>query len=1179
VRAKGRDLRIAVWGWDTLQLEIARYPEAISVFHPDGSPFSTLLLDEQKQVKDLVKRQGEGQTAALLSIGEQLATIMARLPQAAISTADRETIDGSFDKHIHDEIDTYRNLINEGKPRTAIALLRSLRTGLPENASAKLRFRVLANIAVAHHRLGEYDVAAELFLESSALNPDDPNSISNKIAALLIQQRAGEAHALAVEAIERFPDKEVIALQRLQALGPGESVETVWSSLPPSLTAKPQLIGLRIATLRQSRDETSNALLRDALQIFPDNTQLRLMRAEDVLASILERDRSALGAPIANAPARAEVLEAAETFRTAWTKSLGLETPIAGGNAHNGAVAFGILGDLKAAADLLDEAFRAGFDSDGSRRLRVSLFVRMGQIPQASALADRLGDTPPDLIYRADLKSKTDPSAARQILASRERFSDRIDIIASAQIVIDCYLAENNTADAIAEARRLLSVLPDDPESWLALHRALSKSGDPEADKALDEAFRRARDSADFADRFLTADALSSAERHDDVVDLLHGRVSTSRDSAALRLLTSAAANADRRVILGETLSALPPEVLDLPVYRRCRAALALRSGDIPAAEREVRAFLQAQQRNLDMQIQLMQLLARQEKADELRAEAARPAADFDGAPEDFIFLAQFKVEFGDWREAHDLAYRTWLTHQSNTEVNVRYVGVFLGRGELVDLEPSADVVTEGTAVALRDEDGKTEILVIESDPALRPGPRYLAPDHPTAQLLVGKSAGTTVTFSDSSVATIESIKPKQIHALHEIMENFSKLFPECTALQRVPIRSGENEPFRPVFDRVRQRHDAVEALYDQYASGQIPMALVARMLGMEPLEAFYGLIRSGRSFQVCEGTAQERGSAFAAVKANERRGCVVDEITLHLIRILNLEDAVRAMCGPIGIVSGTLLHVQARIHELEERLDETGHALLWRDGQIYRQELSPDEKRATLAALRDDKAWMESNLEILPAQGIRDPSPAVRDLVREMGGTFLNELLAAQQADRLFLCEDRTLRVLAETEFGLRTAWLQPVLMMAVDAKHLSRDVYNDAVVNFIASRFEFISLHPSNLIWTLRNARDVPLPETYVQAIGRLGGPNADLRSHVRVALETIQSIWDNPRVSPTLRLAVVGAALERFLQGRPLDHFAIVFRTFVQFGDQVLRDAEFLDYLQAWLLGHFIALPSDR
>jgi hypothetical protein len=258
--------------------------------------------------------------------------------------------------------------------------------------------------------------------------------------------------------------------------------------------------------------------------------------------------------------------------------------------------------------------------------------------------------------------------------------------------------------------------------------------------------------------------------------------------------------------------------------------------------------------------------------------------------------------------------------------------------------------------------------------------------------------------------------------------------------------------------------------------------------------------------------------------------------------------------------------------------VDETGHALLWHDGQVYRQELSPEEKRTTLNALRADKAWMEANLEILPAQGTRDPSPAIRDLTREMGGTFLNDLLAAQQADRLFISEDRTLRALAESEFGLRTAWLQPVLMMAADAKYLSRDAYNDAVLNFITSGFQFISLHPSIPVWTLRDTKDVPLPASFIQVISCLGVPTAELQSHVAVALQAIQKIWSDPSFSLTLRMAAVGAILENFIPGRPLDHFGIVFRAFVHFGSNVLRDREFMGYLQSWLRGHFIVLPSN-
>jgi predicted Zn-dependent protease len=116
--------------------------------------------------------------------------------------------------------------------------------------------------------------------------------------------------------------------------------------------------------------------------------------------------------------------------------------------------------------------------------------------------------------------------------------------------------------------------------------------------------------------RFLVSEALVAAARYDDAVDLLYGHVGTARDSPALRQLAAAAANADRRVVLSETLRALPPNLLDLPFYRRVQAALAIRSGDIQTAERDLRAYLDLHPRNLEVHLQLLQLLVRQKKID-----------------------------------------------------------------------------------------------------------------------------------------------------------------------------------------------------------------------------------------------------------------------------------------------------------------------------------------------------------------------------------------------------------------------------------------------------------------------------------------------------------------------------------------------------------------------------------
>ena len=185
-RARGRPLTIAVWGWGRMQLEIVRYPAVLKAFHPDASPFTDLLIEQGEQIKHLVKQQLVEQRRA----AERLAAIENTLLQAPISTVDLSATEFALDRHINEEIDTYRDLINAGRPRTAIHLLGGLAERLGAGTSSKIRFRIIANIGVAHHRLSEFSEAAIRFTDAYELNPDDQNSIANKIAALLIQSKA-----------------------------------------------------------------------------------------------------------------------------------------------------------------------------------------------------------------------------------------------------------------------------------------------------------------------------------------------------------------------------------------------------------------------------------------------------------------------------------------------------------------------------------------------------------------------------------------------------------------------------------------------------------------------------------------------------------------------------------------------------------------------------------------------------------------------------------------------------------------------------------------------------------------------------------------------------------------------------------------------------------------------------
>ena len=1167
IRGEGRILSIAVWGWGRLQQEISRYPEAIKSFHPDWNLFTGQIMDGLNEILRHLRPPDSGSVTA--DEQAQSAIVPAAGPQIA---TDPHVAEGSLDRHLHDQIDTYRDLIRADRPRTALELLFKLKEQVFADASAKIKFRIVANIGAAQHRLAKYDNAADSFLEASGYSPDEVPAIANKIAALLIKQRLGEAHDLAASAFATHPENADIALQRMQARSGSETIEGLWSTLPAKLKNDANLIGFRLAALREDQRFEWRQLAVEAAAANPDSKRLQLFKAESILERIISADRSMLGAPIEDGPSQAELTEAAETLEAAWDTSRGLESPPETSFAHNGALLWKILRQPEKAARMLDSALALGLKADEAIKLRLSLYSRPEEAAQAIRLADMLSDTAQARIIRAELQIADNPVSAREIIAERASFTGR-DVVPAAQVYVESLVKEGKFDEALAEAERLASILPDDPNGPLIKYRIKLARADADAEDDLDEAVAKVNDATDFPIRFLVCEALERAQRFDEVVDLLNDRVSTAFDSMALRSLVAAAANADRRSSLTSLLKGLSAEVRAHPFYRSARIALAIKTGDIREAEREIRSYLVERPRSLEMHLQLLHALFRQDKIDALKGEAARPAAAFDGSPADFMKLAQFKEGFGDVHEAYALAYATLLKHPNDPATSMGYVGVFLRPGHSEELEVSPSTVAVNMAVDLREADGKSHVYVIEPDPDLRVSPLYIASTHRIAQSLIGQEVDAEIAMPDETSMRIAWIKPKELHALHEVMENFQNVFPDEQGMERVRIDTTSADGMRPISERLRERHDAIETVTKLYDSGGLPLALAARSLGSDPVDTLIGFSSSGHAIRVCQGTHLEREAASAAIKANDHKGCVLDAVTLHTVRRLDLLEAVRSECGPVGIVDSTVRRWQQKIHELKERLDEPDLSLSWEGGKIYRTEVTVKQKHEALAILETDAEWIAANMTVLTAVGTEDPGLPLRQLMYRFGSVFVDELRAAQGSGRMLVSDDLMLRGLAQAEFAVPSTWLQPILMKAKDADTVTPEAYRKAIVAMIDTRFTFVSIDPKLLTGSVEGIRDIALANDFHKLASRLGGKEADLRSHLNVAFSAIRDTWKNKTISWTARLAIVGTLLGDLLKERPRDQMRAIVGAFLEFGDKSLGDPDFRNYIGGWVRGHFL------
>lgn len=1171
VRSSGRDLSISVWGWDRLQQEIGRYPRAIREFHPDASPFTDQILHSTNEIAKVVQERADSQALTTAANHRELLLAIESLrPKVALETSVAE--DG-VEKHLNDEIDAYRDLLRDDKPKTAIKLLTKLKDRVWSSASVRVRFRIVSNLGAAYHIIGEYEPAANFLIEAANLDAEDPVGKANKIAALLLRGQRDEAHALAVASVVQHPENVHIAVQRLLAVSSQETVEDVWSGLPLSVRTAPEVYINRVASLREAGDDRWYEAATEGVAAHPSDWRLQTIRSEAVLERLLKNDTVALGSAGADVPTQAELEDASDVLASSWKRTLNPEIKPQGAFAHNAALAKMIVGQLEAASKLLEDADAHGYTSDETKFMRVAIYRRQRRIDDATRIADTLAETPRNLIVRADLRVHSAPEEAHHILRNRDAFSDPREIVGSALTVIDAYCEQKDFVHALEEAERLNSRLPDEPHGLLAIFRIKQENGDPEASEALDAALARVTERTELPTRFLVCEALAAVGRHKDAADLLEPVASPRFDSPALRLLVAAEINADRRAALGKLFEQIPGEVLNRPYYRRIKIGLALSTGDLGVAERQLRELLQVEPRNLELQLQLMSALFRQNKESDLRAEAKRVADEFTGSPENFITFAQFKKDFGDWREAHDLAYRTLLANQGNESVNRAYAGIFLFEKRPTPIDVAPAIVALNMAVGVRREDGNVTPYVIEPDPKLRPTNAYLSPDHPVAKSLVGKATGEHFELPDRTKAKIIWIKPKEVQALHVVLEEFNNVFPDADGLEKVRIDFSSADSLRPMLERVRERHDAIASVASKYDNDMLPLSFVARLLGSDAVSTALGLASSGHRLRVCQGTEFERRRALRAIAANNRSGCIVDAVTLHFIRRLGLESAVESVCGPIGVVEYSVSRIQRKIHELEDRLDEPSMSVFYRDGQYFREEIGPEQKRAALEIQRADRAWLAEHAQIVPAEGNKDPSVEAGKILEALGSSFFDEVRAAGSSGRILLSEDLPMRTLAETEYGVQGCWLQPVLMAATEKGYITDQEYVGAVLALIDANEEFISVSSGLLVHLLRGESSHRLPIGFCKAAGCLGGAKADLASHVSVALGVVRRTWNDISLSPTLRQAIVGNLLENLIRDRRQSDAELVLQSFDEFARLVLKNDAIRRYLRDWRHGHFL------
>jgi len=359
------------------------------------------------------------------------------------------------------------------------------------------------------------------------------------------------------------------------------------------------------------------------------------------------------------------------------------------------------------------------------------------------------------------------------------------------------------------------------------------------------------------------------------------------------------------------------------------------------------------------------------------------------------------------------------------------------------------------------------------------------------------------------------------------------------------------------------------EARLDLYVSHRLPMAVVASMMGKSSVELADKLRHAGLSVRACAGTAGEREAAFGLIAAARANGVVLDSYAAWLVSSFNLIPVFKSLFARVAIT-------QSAIDEfIELRQDYETHGnrpiltIGYQDGQYFKEEVAPEVVARSICTIQGVIDDLRGNLEILPAVRPANVSDLEDSFSRIGGSQVLDAIYAAKNAGFLLVSEDMSVRTVAREMQSLDSAWLQAIVMTAVDAGVLGEADYAEVVAQLALRRHAHLALRADTLRAILVSDSSEGMA-VFKAAADMIGGENASIESHFSVGWDFVRGVWNLDQ--PYLKKArAAGTMLER-LAGLLARH-GLLESTFKKLLEPSDLHPLLADYLRRWCVGHFI------
>lgn len=1101
---------VSVDFWEDIETRVFSFPILQETYAPN-SPGG--VFNRTERGHEEIKRGVSDTLRAVLDTKEML--VEGVLPQGRAD---------SLNKMVTDQLDRTSSLIRAGKFRDGLENADAAGKDLSGfDAHQKARW---------HHQRGvcfwlsrdDAEEAARLFAKAYACCPDDERVAAGRVRGLMLSGDNEGAVMAGNEESERFPLSAQVWIATANArvfLGENVTIEDA----PPKIRGEAEILYFAAAASHQAGNQEKALEQAESAAGHKDSG---FFARDAFLAFAVEdcaKDPVLALHGLLPAERRRRLARATELFLPHSERLWSVQTDDVSRAAANLGFAFLLLGDARAALDLVGEARAGGVADPQLVRIEIQALDELGRKADALAVAkEHLDDLTIEAVAAACEIAAAGGDAEfveTAHLTAGERFPDRGEILRYIGGLVWAATARRGGKSKVVEM--IIRADPIGTGEIDVLCRAapiMRWAGRPEeAERMETAALSKIGPESPQGELLIVAETLFGASRWLEASKLYERLLAPGAKTASelhARLLTCYV-EIEKRGKAKALLASLPEGWADVEDLRRCAMDMGQMAGDWHFLEPLARKQLDKRPGEAASWLFWMSVLDRVAGPSRFQDELLGVPDDLSGSVRNVAALASLEFRYGRTERALRRLYRLVRMNPDNPQALSAYL-LSLLTNKIPSLESSPTCISPGCNCVFEEADGRRDSFVI--DPmdcdGLPDRTGFYHPASEFAQSFIGRGVGDEVEvstmFGTSKTVRIAAIGSSYLTLLEMAQERAARLdgLPNVQSL-KIGNSGDPVKDLAPLHEMLSRSSAFSQGMLDIYAQGLLTLSKLSELLGRSPVDVCQGWPDGAPPLFVGAGLGAERTAALELVLKHEKP-FVADSFALAELARFDSESALSCL-GEV-VVSHRTKEIIEAFAERSKSPPEAGTAYD-AGGRIGFVEYDESYRKRQLDFGERLLNVLREHCRVEPGYGDFGDDEEAAKISEILGDEGREAVLLAKERGGVLLTLDGRLRQLAKHFAGVDGVWPQALVMAASASGILPKRDANAFTAGSFLSKRSFVSLDSGNILWMLSQG-DWSLQRGMKQLKDYVSSTETELASIEKVILEFLKTLV---RINPQL------------------------------------------------------------